>query len=173
MWRMLAVICATLIVAAAFSMPAQAQRGVHFSGARMGGVHVGGPRVGNFGGARIGAAPFRGPGVGAAPFSGARVAAGRGVYRGGVWSGRYAGYPYGRYGHRYPGYGRYWGWGVAAGALAATWPYYADSGYVGDDYYYGDDNSYEAVAPGGNFGGGGCWVVTDPTRGYGYYGPCY
>ena len=22
-------------------------------------------------------------------------------------------------------------------------------------------------------GGVGCWIATDTTRGYGYYGPCY
>ena len=63
-------------------------------------------------------------------------------------------------------------------------PGYYGPGYYGSGYYaepgYAPDYAYEPapvyVAPrrayrGG--GGGGCWVVTDSTRGYGYYGPCY
>jgi hypothetical protein len=83
--------------------------------------------------------------------------------------------------------------GLAAGAiiggLAANNGYYYGPGY-GPGYYHGPGpyayggGPYDYVPPpvyvqpvprayyrGG--GGGGCWVVTDPTRGYGYYGPCY
>ena len=67
-----------------------------------------------------------------------------------------------------------WALAPGLGALAAA-SYYSDYGYVGDGSYYGDDYSSGPVAPSGYYGGngGGCWVVTDPTRGYGYYGPCY
>ncbi len=146
--KKLASIFAALIAAAAFSIPAQAQRGGHFGGARMGGAHVGGAHIGGFSGARMGGfsaarvGGFGGARIGAAPFSGARVAAtGRGIYRGGVWRGRYGqyGYRYGRYGYRhggyrYGGYWPYWGWG---GALAWAWPYY-DYGYYDG---YGDDSA--------------------------------
>jgi len=175
MWKLLASVCAALLVAAAFSVPAQAQRGAHFGGVRSGGVHYSGARVGGFSGARIGGisgvrmGSLSSARIGAVPFSAARVAAaGPGIYRGG-WYGRY-GYRYGRYG--YGGYWPYAGWAVAAGALAASWPYYADYGYVADDYYYGDNYSDQPVAPRGYYGGGGCWIATDTTRGYGYYGPC-
>lgn len=116
--------CAALVLAAAaFSTSAEAQRGSHGGGARMGGAHFSGARVGSFGGARMGG--MAGPG---------RIGAygGRAVYSGG----RYAG-GYGRgYGYRYPyrryggGYGGYWPWGLGAGlAVAATWPYYGGYGY--------------------------------------------
>lgn len=83
-------------------------------------------------------------------------------YRGG---GRYY---YGRGYWRGPGYG--WGWGgfgagVAAGALvgaAVAAPY-----YYGPGYYYGPPAAYVAPGPRGS-----CWIATDTTRGYGYWGPC-
>ena len=179
MSKKLAFIFVALLTAAAFSMPAHAQRGGHFGGVHASGSHFSGARVGGVSGARIGGwsgvrmGGLSGARVGAVPYSGARVAAaGRGIYRGGVWPGRYGsyGYRYGRY-----GYGRYWpyaGWAVAAGAMAAAWPYYSDYGYVADDYDYGGDYSYQPVVPRGYYGGGGCWIATDTTRGYGYYGPC-
>jgi CubicO group peptidase (beta-lactamase class C family) len=107
-----AIGAALILAAAAFSTSAEARRGSHFSGAR----------VGSFSGAHIGAAPFRGARIATAPFSG------HGIYRGGGGPGRYGyGYRYRgyRYGYRYPGYGYgwpLWGWGLAAGASA--WPYY-------------------------------------------------
>jgi hypothetical protein len=87
-------------------------------------------------------------------------------YRGG---GRYYGRGYWRGG----GYG--WGWGgFAAGALlgaAATAPYWYGPGY---GYYYGPPAYYygppAVYAPPAR--GGSCWIATDTTRGYGYWGPC-
>ena len=149
----IASICAALILAtAAFSSPAEAQRGHFGGGAGMGGAgHFGGARVGGMGGigrmggisgARMGG--IAGPG---------RIGAlgGRGIYRGGVGPGRYA-YGYGRGGYRYGyghrgywygnrGYWPYWGWGVGALALAATWPYY--DGYYDGGYYGYDDTGYD------------------------------
>jgi hypothetical protein len=100
---------------------------------------------------------------------------------------------YGRgYGGRY--YGRGYGYGgvaagviggLAAGAIigsaVANSGYYYGPGYSygpgpyaygGGPYGYVPAPVYVQPAPRGYYGGGGCWVVTDPTRGYGYYGPC-
>jgi hypothetical protein len=78
--------------------------------------------------------------------------------------------------------------GAIIGSIAANNGYYYGPGY-GPGYYYGPGpyayggGPYDYVpapvyvqpAPRAYYGGrgGGCWVVTDPTRGYGYYGPCY
>ena len=73
--------------------------------------------------------------------------------------------------------------GFAAGALvgAAVAGSY-NNGYYGPSYgyapgYYAEPYAYEAepvyVAPRRVYRSGGCWVVTDSSRGYGYYGPCY
>ena len=53
-------------------------------------------------------------------------------------------------------------------------------GYYGSGYYYGPGLMptsapvYVRPAPryyrGGRYG---CWIATDTTRGFGYYGPCY
>jgi len=49
--------------------------------------------------------------------------------------------------------------------------YYAEPGYA-PGYAYEPEPVY--VAPRRAYrGGGGCWIATDTTRGYGYYGPCY
>ena len=76
--------------------------------------------------------------------------------------------------------------GFAAGALvgaavasSANNSYYGPSYGYAPGYYAEPSYAYEAepvyVAPRRAYrgGGSGCWVVTDSTRGYGYYGPCY
>lgn len=125
MWKKLAPIFAAVIVAAAFSMTAQAQRGGHFRGGHVGGF--GGVRMGGFSGARIGGIyAYRGPGVVSRGYA----------YRGGVRYGYgHRGY---RYRYRYPGYWYggywpYWWWG-AADVFAAEWPYYYDYGYEAPTY---------------------------------------
>ena len=79
--------------------------------------------------------------------------------------------------------------GLAAGAILGGIA--ANQGYYGDGYYYGSPGYYGPGAyygpgpyayepapvyvrpvPRAYRGGGGCWIVTDSTRGYGYYGPC-
>ncbi len=70
-----------------------------------------------------------------------------------------------------------------------------NQGYYGDGYYYGSPGYYgrtsttdRATTTAGLtptsprrsmsrpvprvYRGGGCWIETDSTRGYGYYGPC-
>lgn len=106
---------------------------------------------------------------------------------------RYYGRGYG-YGGRY--YGRGYGYGGAAaagiigglaagaiiGSAVANSGYYYGPGYSygpgpyaygGGPYGYVPAPVYVQPAPRAYYGGGGCWVVTDSTRGYGYYGPCY
>lgn len=76
--------------------------------------------------------------------------------------------------------------GALLGAAVAGGGYYGGPGYYGPGYgyapgYYAEPGyAYEPapvyVAPrrayrGG--GGGSCWIATDTTRGFGYYGPCY
>jgi hypothetical protein len=75
--------------------------------------------------------------------------------------------------------------GLAAGAIlggiAAGQGYYGP-GYYGSDYYgpgydYGGPYAYEPapvyIQPVPRaYRGGGCWIVTDKDRGYGYYGAC-
>jgi BA14K-like protein len=85
MLKNIATIGAALILAAAaFSVPAQAQRrgGVHVSGAGIGGVHVGGARIGGtaFRGGRVGGVHFR------APHFAGRSSRGH-YYRGPGWGG--------------------------------------------------------------------------------------
>jgi hypothetical protein len=77
--------------------------------------------------------------------------------------------------------------GLAAGAIlggiaANQGYYYGPGGYYGDyygpGYYYGPGPyAYEPppvvyLRPAPRYRGGGCWIVTDSTRGFGYYGPC-
>ena len=80
--------------------------------------------------------------------------------------------------------------GLAAGAIIgsmANQGYYGDGyyyapGYYGPDYYGPGPYAYEAppvyVRPAPRYYSGGygphhgCWVATDTTRGFGYYGPC-
>jgi hypothetical protein len=56
--------------------------------------------------------------------------------------------------------------------------YYGPPVYYGPGYYYGPGPyAYEPppvyVRPMPRYSpGGGCWIVTDKDRGYGYYGPC-
>ena len=122
MLKKLASIFAALIVAAAFSIPAQAQVGGQTGAAGISGGHVGGARVG---GGRMGAAGISG-------------AVGSGRYHYGY---RYPGYRYAyrhrgyRYGY-YGGYLPYLGWG----AFASAWPYYGDYGDYGYYEGYGDDS---------------------------------
>jgi hypothetical protein len=70
--------------------------------------------------------------------------------------------------------------GLAAGAIIgsmANQGYYGD-GYYGSGYAYGPGPyAYEPapvyVVPRRAYrGGGGCWIATDETRGFGYYGAC-
>jgi hypothetical protein len=165
MKKTLASICVGLLLAVGtFATSAQAQRhggGAHYSGVRVGGAHFSGARIAgaHFSGARVGASYIGRPAI----------------YGGSVQAHRYAqvGYRYGHYGYRHRAYRPYWGWGVATGALASAWPYYYDDyAYVGDDYYYDDGHFYEPAVSSDHYGGGGCWIVTDSTRGFGYYGPC-
>jgi hypothetical protein len=91
-----------------------------------------------------------------------------------------------RYRHR----GAAIGLGIVAGALVGSAivnnGYYG--GYYGPGYYgpgpyaygpgpYAGPYAYEEpeavyVAPRRVYRGGGCWIATDTSRGYGYYGPC-
>jgi hypothetical protein len=106
-------------------------------------------------------------------------------------------------GHGYYGHGGYGYGGVAAGVLGGlaagaiigsmAGGYYGGPGYYygGPGYYYGGPAYYAEPAPyayeapvyvrparrgyyqGGYAASNGCWIATDTTRGYGYYGPCY
>ena len=70
------------------------------------------------------------------------------------------------------------------GAMAAQQGYYGDGYYYGPGYAYGPGYYYGpgpyayepapvyVVPPRAYRGGGGCWIATDTTRGFGYYGPC-
>jgi hypothetical protein len=62
-------------------------------------------------------------------------------------------------------YGPGYGYGYAPGYAPG---YYADQGYAYEPapVYVAPRRVYQG-------GGGGCWIATDTTRGYGYYGPCY
>ena len=81
--------------------------------------------------------------------------------------------------------------GLAAGAIIgsmANQGYYGDGyyyapgyaygpGYYGPDYYGPGPYAYEPapvyVQPMPRYNrGGGCWIVTDKDRGFGYYGRC-
>jgi hypothetical protein len=71
--------------------------------------------------------------------------------------------------------------GLAAGAIiggiAANQGYYGPGYGYGPGYYYGPGPyAYEApvyVRPAPRYyRGGQCWIETDSSRGYGYYGPC-
>ena len=101
---------------------------------------------------------------------------------------------------RWRGHGHYGGGGVAAGiigglaagailgGIAANQGYYGDGYYYGSPGYYGSGAYYGPGYYGGPYAyepapvyvapvprvyrGGGCWIETDSTRGYGYYGPC-
>ena len=81
------------------------------------------------------------------------------------------------------------GAGALLGAAVAGGGYYGGPGYYGPGYYgpepYAGPYAYEPapvyVQPvprryyrsGGGYGpNGGCWIATDTSRGYGYYGPC-
>jgi BA14K-like protein len=125
----LRIVCAVMLMAAAFPLAAQA------SGAARGSAHVNGARFGGvaFGGARFHTAP-----IGARYYGGIyrRVGGGwqGGIYRGGVyrdggWPGRYA-----YYGDWRRSYSPYWGWGVAAGLLATAPAYYYYGVGFGDAY---------------------------------------
>jgi hypothetical protein len=80
--------------------------------------------------------------------------------------------------------------GALLGAATANSGFYGGPGYYGSGYYgpgpygygpgpYAGPYAYEPapvyVAPRRAYrgGDGGCWIATDTTRGYGYYGPCY
>jgi len=55
--------------------------------------------------------------------------------------------------------GNYYGPNYGPGPYAYG-PVYAEPGYAAPAYRYRNRS-------------GGCWIATDTTRGYGYYGPCY
>ena len=163
-------ICAALILAAAaFSAPAQAQRGGHGGGAHVGGggariggggAHFGGARVGGFSGARVGGAGLASRGY---------------AYRGG-YGGRYYG---GGYGGRYYGGGwGYYGGGLAAGAILGgllAAPYYGGGYYDGygyDGYGYGYEVPvYVEPAPryyyGGYRSGVNCLAISPGSPNFG------
>ena len=69
--------------------------------------------------------------------------------------------------------------GAIIGSMAAQQGYYGEPGYAyGPGYYYGPGPyAYEPapvyVVPRRVYRGGSCWIATDTTRGFGYYGPCY
>jgi len=72
--------------------------------------------------------------------------------------------------------------GAIIGSMAAQQGYYGDGyysapGYYGPDYYGPGPYAYEPapvyVVPRRAYRGGSCWIATDTTRGFGYYGPCY
>jgi hypothetical protein len=76
--------------------------------------------------------------------------------------------------------------GFAAGAIIGTvvgnGGYYYGPGYGPGYYapgYYGPAPYAYVPAPvyvqpvPRNYRGGSCWIETDSSRGYGYYGPCY
>jgi hypothetical protein len=81
----------------------------------------------------------------------------------------------GRYGAAAIGFGA----GALVGAAVAGSAY--NNGYYGPGYapgYYADPGYAYApepvyVAPRRAYRGDGCWIATDTSRGYGYYGPCY
>jgi len=104
-----------------------------------------------------------------------------------------------QHGHWHGGHGYYGGGGVAAGIIGGLAAgaiiggiaanqgyygpgyydgYYGSPGYYGPGAYYGGPYAYEPAPvyvqpmPRAYRGGGGCWIVTDSTRGYGFYGPC-
>jgi hypothetical protein len=69
---------------------------------------------------------------------------------------------------------------VGAAVVNSNNGYYGGpGGYYGPTYYsepgyaYAPEPVYEHGPPRRAYrGGGGCWVVTDSSRGYGYYGAC-
>ncbi len=78
--------------------------------------------------------------------------------------------------------------GLAAGAIIGSMV--GQGGYYGPGYYYGPGPYYGPgayygpgpygygyappvyVRPAPRYRGGGCWIVTDSHRGFGYYGAC-
>ena len=72
--------------------------------------------------------------------------------------------------------------GFAAGAVlgaAIANPnngYYGGPGYYYQEPVYAPGYAYEPapvyVSPRRGYRGGGCWIATDTSRGYGYYGAC-
>lgn len=79
--------------------------------------------------------------------------------------------------------------GFGAGALLGAAIVGSNNAYYGGPgYYYGPSYGYAPgyyaepgyayepapvyVVPRRAYRGGGCWIATDTTRGYGYYGPC-
>lgn len=92
---------------------------------------------------------------------GGRIAAG---IIGGLAAGAIIGTVVGNGGYYYgPGYGPgYYG------------PGYYDPGYYGPPpYAYVPGPVYVQPVPHRYRGGGSCWIESDSSRGYGYYGPCY
>jgi hypothetical protein len=67
--------------------------------------------------------------------------------------------------------------GAAVAGSAYNNGYYGPSYGYGPGYYAEPGYAYEPapvyVAPRRAYRSGGCWIATDTTRGYGYYGPCY
>lgn len=54
--------------------------------------------------------------------------------------------------------------------------YYGGPGYYYQEPVYAPGYAYEPapvyVSPRRGYRGGGCWIATDTSRGYGYYGAC-
>lgn len=117
-----AICAAATVVAAAFVPSAQAQRHAGARGVHAGSMHPSGAHTGRYYGRGYRVGGYYGRG-----------------YRGyGRYGYRYGHrYPY-RYGYRYRGGAPYWGWGLAAGALAAA-PYYYNGGYA-----YGAAPAYDS-----------------------------
>ena len=72
--------------------------------------------------------------------------------------------------------------GFAAGAVLGAAIANSNNGYYGGPGYYYQEPVYAPgyayepapvyVSPRRGYRGGGCWIATDTSRGYGYYGAC-
>jgi BA14K-like protein len=130
--KVLVVICAVLITAAACPVVVQARTlgGSHFGGAHHGNSHIGQAPVGGirFGGTGFGGSPVRSRYYGGV-YRGRGLAWRGGVYRSAVWAGKSA-----FSGDWRQSYSPYWAWGVAAGLLATAPAYYDGYGYEASAY---------------------------------------
>jgi hypothetical protein len=66
---------------------------------------------------------------------------------------------------------------IGAAVVGSNSGYYnGPGGYYGPSYYSDPGYAYQPepvyAGPRRGYRGGSCWVVTDSSRGYGYYGAC-